>query len=705
MPAARALGRAPRRIALAASLVAVAGAAVPTAAQAATQYPVKLDGIGVSTQLGGGGSFGLYTFAVQKASDGAQPTAWVSPFTQATNDKVTLFGHCVELDQGAGQTSARLRSGDDLSFDNGTKNTIPAGDDDVRVAQLKWLLTSSYLHRADADYANGIAAGAHQSAVWKIVNPGNSANDIGTGTADRAKADAMADALLAAAQANAGAFDTATWSLKLLGGSDATCAGSSRTLEVKGSPNTTAHLKITAGTAKFANGATEVDVPLGSDGVEQVALTDVGANADSVAVQATLPNWVLAQADNGGNQDFAFLLPGTAVVKSVTVSFVPCKDLVVAKSAAGSFARTYDWDVDKTAGAVTLSQSQGTATIPYTITAKRGAPVDTGFALTGSISVTNPNTAAVTATILDTLPGATCQVAGSVTVPAGATVPVPYTCTFASKPSGPVVNHVELSWPRAGLLDGTVGADAAPVSYTTPSTVVHGSVQVLDAFDGGQAASLGTCSQATCTYQLSKTVALPSTPTCNEVSNTALVKDGSSTLDTSTVGSSICRTAQNLVVTKTVDPTFSRHFDWALTKDVDQTSVVTDAATATFTYTVRATKSAAIDGDYKVVGTISVVNPNTYAISGAKVVDEVSNGGTCVVANGTGRTIPARGTLNVDYTCTWAGAPTAANGANRATVSYLPYGCAVPGSGALRAGLRHHGAAALLVRRADHRHA
>ena len=210
------------------------------------------------------------------------------------------------------------------------------------------------MHRADADYANGIAAGAHQSAIWKIVNPTNAANDIGTGTTDRAKADAMADALLAAAQANAGAFDTATWSLKLVGGSGATCSGTSRTLEVKGSPNTTAHLTITAGTAKFANGATEVDVPLGSDGVEQVALTDVGADADSVSVQATLPDWVLAQADNGGNQDFAFLLPGTAVVKSVTVSFVPCKDLVVAKTAAGSFTRTYDWDVDKTAGAVTL---------------------------------------------------------------------------------------------------------------------------------------------------------------------------------------------------------------------------------------------------------------------------------------------------------------------------------------------------------------
>ena len=96
MPAARP-GRAPRRLALAASLVAVAGAAVPTVAQAATQYPVKLDGIGVSTQLGGGGSFGLYTFAVQKATDGAQPTAWVSPFTRATNDKVTEESNMQQL--------------------------------------------------------------------------------------------------------------------------------------------------------------------------------------------------------------------------------------------------------------------------------------------------------------------------------------------------------------------------------------------------------------------------------------------------------------------------------------------------------------------------------------------------------------------------------------------------------------------------------
>jgi RHS repeat-associated protein len=45
----------------------------------------------------------------------------------------------------------------------------------------------------------------------------------------------MADSLLAAAQANAGAMDPASWSLTLRGGTGATCAGTGRTLTVKGS--------------------------------------------------------------------------------------------------------------------------------------------------------------------------------------------------------------------------------------------------------------------------------------------------------------------------------------------------------------------------------------------------------------------------------------------------------------------------------------
>ena len=176
----------------------------------------------------------------------------------------------------------------------------------------------------------------------------------------------MADALLAAAQANAGAMSTSGWSLTISGGNGATCAGTSRTLVVKGSPNTTAHLRITAGTGSFANGATQIDVALGRDGVGQVALADAAPTPTRSPCEATLPQWILAQADNGGNQDFAFLRPGANVVKTVTVSFVPVPDLAVQKCAAGSFTRTYPWSVEKTAGTPYDDPSQGIATIPYT---------------------------------------------------------------------------------------------------------------------------------------------------------------------------------------------------------------------------------------------------------------------------------------------------------------------------------------------------
>jgi hypothetical protein len=180
---------------------AVVGGLVPATAGAATQVPVKVSNIALPAQLPGGGSFALFKFDVERATGGAQPRAWVAPFTETTDGAATKYGHCVELDQSATTTSwARLRSGDDLSLDNAGRNTIPAGDDDARVAELEWLLASSYLHRADADYANGIAAGAHQSAVWKITNPTSSGNDIGSATPARATADAMADRLLAAAR-------------------------------------------------------------------------------------------------------------------------------------------------------------------------------------------------------------------------------------------------------------------------------------------------------------------------------------------------------------------------------------------------------------------------------------------------------------------------------------------------------------------------
>ena len=148
-----------------------------------------------------------------------------APFTNGAK-----IGHCVELEQGSATVNGTLRSGADLRLDNAT-NTISQGDTDARVAQIQWLLQSSYRAAAvnGPNFQNGVEPGAHQSAIWKITNPNDAANDIGTGTALRAHAaDALADQLLAAAQANSGALDQSTWSLSIQGGNGPSLHGHAR---------------------------------------------------------------------------------------------------------------------------------------------------------------------------------------------------------------------------------------------------------------------------------------------------------------------------------------------------------------------------------------------------------------------------------------------------------------------------------------------
>ena len=293
----------------------------------------------INPWLPGNGSFGLYNWRQNPVQ--GNPLPWTAPFTNGAK-----FGHCIELEQGSATVNGTLRSGSDLRLDNAT-NTISQGDTDPRVAQIQWLLQSSYRAAAvgGPNFTNGVEPGAHQSAIWKITNPTDPANDIGaSGSAARIAADALADQLLAAAQANSGAVNPATWSLTIQGGNDPTCAGTTRTVLVKGSPNTVAKLTITAGRAHFPNGTQTTDVVLGADGTGSVDLIDDGTTADTVSISASLPSWILAQADNGNNQDFAYLEKGGDVVKEVSISFKPCNQLQplsISKTADPLFTRTY----------------------------------------------------------------------------------------------------------------------------------------------------------------------------------------------------------------------------------------------------------------------------------------------------------------------------------------------------------------------------
>jgi hypothetical protein len=144
-------------------------------------------------------------------------------------------------------------------------------------------------------------------------------------------------------------------------------------------------------------------------------------------------------------------------------------------TANGTVARSYAWAVEKSADAeVRSTNAAGAATFTYTVTARAGAAAESGWTLSGSVTVTNPNTAqggAITAdvSVASDLGGAsTCTVTGGddVVVPPSGQVALPYACTFGSAPAASGTVTASVLWDPAGE------ASSASASATAPATFV-----------------------------------------------------------------------------------------------------------------------------------------------------------------------------------------------------------------------------------------
>lgn len=126
-----------------------------------------------------------------------------------------------------------------------------------------------------------------------------------------------------------------------------------------------------------------------------------------------------------------------------------------------------------------------------------------------------------------------------------------------------------------------------------------------------------------------------------------------------------------LFVTKSVYPSLDREFTWDVDKSVDKTSVTLNGGgSATFNYVVSVTHDAGTDENWAVNGVITVVNSNSADVTDVDVTDAVNNGGTCVVTDGTGATIPANDSLDFNYTCTWSSEPSPLDGTNTASATW-----------------------------------
>ena len=508
------------RLALGACMAVLAALALPGIAGAAT-HPAKVGNLTVSPSLAGHNGFGLYHFDVSAVNAG---DSFAFPFL--TGSKI---GHCVEATVLANNSTATLRTDGDLALSNSdAANTLGTGFT-AGAQRVEWILLDSY--RMSPGDASGVEAAAHQSAIWHLTNPSTpSIIDITGSSAAEQAAAARSAKLLADSAANYASVTNAA-ALSIDGGAATqTCAGTSRTVTVTGSPFTDATLTLT-GPGHFHTGGVSTTVDLGATGTVQVLIDSTGPG--QVDVTASIKIATMVQADNGGNQDYVYL-EFQPVSKKVSIVFTNCQNLQISKTATPSYTRSFDWTIAKSVDRTSVTTAATTATFTYTVAATKSGPTDSGWAVNGTIAVTNPNVNSVsnvTVTEKGVDNGGTCVLKGTGVLGSLAqnqTGSVDYTCTYASAPSSAAgVNTAQVTWtmPSSGAPQTTqTGTVTQSFAFGAPTTVVHDAVNVGDIFDGAAPVTFpgGAALTSSRTFTYSRTVAVPATG-CRIYDNTANV--------------------------------------------------------------------------------------------------------------------------------------------------------------------------------------
>jgi len=239
---------------------------------------------------------------------------------------------------------------------------------------------------------------------------------------------------------------------------------------------------------------------------------------------------------------------GTTGSASQTVKVCVGADLTVTKSATPTFTRTYGWTISKAVDKTLVKQVGGSATFNYTVVAAQTGFVDSAWAVSGTITVSNPNDwEAITTTVSDAIDnGGTCTVTNgtNVSIAHSGSANFAYTCAYTSAPN-PLLggtNTGTASWDKAGAATPNASANGtAAVSFATPTTLVNATVTVTDTFNGGTPTTLGTVTAAdgapfaTRTFTYSHSLSVPAFD-CKSYTNTAtIVETGQTASQTVTV--------------------------------------------------------------------------------------------------------------------------------------------------------------------------
>lgn len=154
-------------------------------------------------------------------------------------------------------------------------------------------------------------------------------------------------------------------------------------------------------------------------------------------------------------------------------------------TADARLSRAYAWSVEKVADApVRSTLASLAATFRYTVTARAGSVTESGWTLSGTVTVAStdpqdPTTADVVA-VSSLGGGSSCAVTGGddVVVPPAGQVVLPYTCTFTSAPAGSGTVTATVTWDPAGQTPSASVDASAPVAFVASET--DRSVVVVD---------------------------------------------------------------------------------------------------------------------------------------------------------------------------------------------------------------------------------
>jgi hypothetical protein len=348
--------------------------------------------------------------------------------------------------------------------------------------------------------------------------------------------------------------------------------------------------------------------------------------------------------------------------------------LEIIKTATGAYTTTWTWGVTKSVDTPSVTTAGGAATTAnYTVDVTHDGGTDGAETVSGTITITNPNDDDVLLTsIADELSdGTTCTVTGGENpIPNGDTI-FDYSCPSTTLDPD-LTNTATVVWPDQFLApsgdflagSGDTGLDFV-VGVTPDQSKVDECVDVSDSVHGDLGnVCASDASPKEFTYQgpISGDAG-----TCTDNPNTVTVTGDTAPLASAGATVQDCQGA-NLTVTKTASPSYTRTYNWTISKSVDKTHVDQNGGNVTFNYQVVASETGFTDSGWKVTGSITVTNPNDWEAVTVDITDAVDNGGTCSVTNGTGVVVPKGGNVSRNYTCNYSALP--ANGKNTATATW-----------------------------------